>query len=70
MVKQIRLFFNSIRELWAETPGYVKVFLYSTTSYFVGMYLSDQQIDTKTVVYILAINLGLYQVPKEIGKRI
>jgi len=69
MVKQIKLFFNSIREIWSETPGTVKVFLYSTTSALVGLYLSEQQIDTKAVVYILAINLGLYQVPKEIGKR-
>ena len=68
MVNKIKTLFDTVSAVWDLIPGYFKVFLYSTTSALVGLYLTDKQIDTKVIVAIVATNLGIYSVPKQVRK--
>lgn len=68
MAKLIKRFFDSVEAIWAEIPGYAKVFLYSTSSSVFGLWVANQ-LDWKAVVIIVAVNLGLYQAPRVVGKQ-
>lgn len=64
MKKKLRKIFKEIEDTWEIIPGYVKVFSYSIISVLVGAYLAGEHITVKTVVLIIATNLGLYQIPR------
>lgn len=63
LAERIANFFKNVHDIWEAVPGYVKVFLYSTLSSVLGLYLTDN-LEMNTVVMIVAANLGLYSVPK------
>lgn len=67
MKNKVKAFFDSVEGVWSAIPGYVKVFLYSTTSSVVGLYATDA-LDPKSVILIVFVNLGLYQAPRSISK--
>lgn len=69
MAEKIRKLFAQLEEIWEAIPGYVKVFIYSTVSSVIGLYAADA-LDPKTVLLIVATNLGLYQVPRTINKQL
>lgn len=68
--EHIKQFFISWEEIWGAIPGYIKIFAYSTLSVLIGMYIADAKIDFKTIVTIVATNIGLYQVPRVGTKQI
>ena len=70
MVNKFKTLFDTISAVWDLIPGYAKVFLYSTTSALVGLYLADKQINAKVIIAIVATNLGIYSVPKQVRKMI
>jgi hypothetical protein len=65
LAQRIEMFFTEWELVWASIPGYVKVFLYSTASSAFGLWVINQ-LDWRAVVIIVATNLGLYAVPREI----
>jgi len=68
MVDRIKAFFDGCERVWSIVPNYVKIFIYSVSSVIVGMYIAGEPITIKTVVAILAANLGIYGVPRVIAK--
>lgn len=70
MAERIKRFFENWEAVWEAIPDYVKIFLYSASSVLIGMYLSDTEISMKTIVTIVATNIGLYQIPREGTKQI
>lgn len=69
MVEQIRTFFKEAEEAWGAIPNYVKIFIYSVASSTVTLYYKNE-LSFDTVLMIFLVNLGIYQVPREIKKRI
>ena len=61
MKDKITKFFKAWEEAWSAIPGYVKVFIYATSSSIVGVYASTGMLDTKTIIFIVLANLGIYQ---------
>jgi len=70
MAPYIKRFFKAWEEAWEAVPGYAKAFLYSTCSVLIGTYIAGQEITVRTVVIIVATNVGLYQIPREGTKQI
>lgn len=70
MAERIKQFFYNWEQVWDAIPDYVKIFVYSTSSVLIGMYIVDAKIDFKTIVTIVATNIGLYQIPREGTKQI
>lgn len=70
MADKIRQFFTNWEEVWDAIPAYVKIFVYSTLSVLIGMYIADAEITLKVIVTIVATNIGLYQVPRTAGEQI
>lgn len=66
MAKKIEQFFAEIEAVWEAIPGYVKVFLYSTISTVFGLWVAGQ-LDAKSVIIVVATNLGIYQLPRVVG---
>jgi len=52
--------------VWAAVPTYIKIFLYSSSSSVLGLWAVGA-LDLKAVAFIVAANLGIYQVPRTIG---
>lgn len=65
MSNKIKKFFREWDKIWEEIPNYLKIFIYSTTSVLLGDYISGQEITLRTVMIIVAVNIGLYQIPTE-----
>lgn len=63
LAERIANFFMVVHETWEAVPSYVKVFLYSTVSSTVGLYLTDS-LTVDSVIVIVVSNLGLYSLPK------
>lgn len=68
MGEKVKAFFKAIEEIWGAIPGYVKVFLFSVSSSTFGLWVTGQ-LDFKSVVIILATNIGIYQIPRTIGEQ-
>lgn len=70
MANYIKRFFRAWEEVWEAVPDYAKIFLYSTSSVLIGAYISGQEITLRTILIIVATNVGLYQIPREGTKQI
>lgn len=66
IAQRVEAFFRTIEEIWAAVPGYVKVFLYSTTAAIIGLHVAGQ-LNFEAVFLVVAANLGLYQLPRTVG---
>lgn len=66
IAERVVAFFDSVEEIWAAIPGYVKVFFYATASSVVGMLIANN-FDWRAVLIIVATNLGIYQAPRIIN---
>lgn len=63
IAQKIENFFQSIEEIWAAIPAYVKVFVYSSVSATFGLWVAGN-LDWREVIIIVATNIGIYQVPR------
>lgn len=68
MAEKIKAFFDAFESAWDVIPTYVKVFFYSVTSSAFGLWMAGQ-LDWRSVVIIVATNLGIYQIPRTVGQQ-
>lgn len=63
IASKVKAFFAGCEAIWAEVPGYAKVFLYSVTSAVFGLWMTGE-LSWSSVMVIVAINLGIYKAPR------